>query len=314
MEANLIDLNHYAVKATLKTLLQDKTTKKNIIWATNSYEDYGSEYKDSKQITIGTLIGLKPMTLQPRVLKKLDEQQDRTHKRAEVMTPSWLCNAMNNVCDKEWFGDKCVFNVETQSGWITNERPIPFKDDKSWHKYIDLRRLEVTCGEAPYIVSRYDTTTGKVIEPPTHRIGFLDRKIRVVNENTLTEEEWFYWVIRAYQSSYGFEFQGDNLLIARINLLMTFVDNMQFKWHRDPSKSELNKIANIIAWNIFQMDGLTDTVPLGIPQPAFEEVSLFELYEPDSKLDEKQIAPKCLIYDWRQMKSQTFESLKKERN
>ena len=98
MEANLIDLNHYAVKTTLKTLLQDKTTKKNIIWATNSYEDYGPEYKDSKQITIGTLIGLKPMTLQPRVLKKLDEQQDRTHKRAEVMTPSWLCNAMNNVC------------------------------------------------------------------------------------------------------------------------------------------------------------------------------------------------------------------------
>lgn len=78
VEANLIDLNHYAVKTTLKTLLQDKTTKKNSIWATTSYADKGPEYQDTKQIQIGTLIGLNPIELQPRILKSLEEQQSRT--------------------------------------------------------------------------------------------------------------------------------------------------------------------------------------------------------------------------------------------
>lgn len=69
----LINLKSKYVSVVLEKLLKDKTTDKNIIWATSSDEEFGPEYKDSKQITIGTLIGLKPMTLQPRVLKKLDE-------------------------------------------------------------------------------------------------------------------------------------------------------------------------------------------------------------------------------------------------
>ena len=37
----LIDINAYPVKDTLKILLQDKSTKKNIIWATDIYSEYG---------------------------------------------------------------------------------------------------------------------------------------------------------------------------------------------------------------------------------------------------------------------------------
>lgn len=310
----LINLKSRYVSVVLEKLLKDKTTDKNIIWATSSYEEFGPEYKDTKQITVGSLIGLNPMTLQPRVLKNLEEQQDRTRQKAEVMTPSWLCNMMNNVLDEDWFGRKNVFNTETEQGWQTIEEPIHFDDDKAWKKYVDSRRLEITCGEGPYIVSRYDTTTGKIIEPPKNRIGFLDRKLRVVNENAKDEDEWVEWTIRAYQATYGYEFQGDNLLIARINLLMTFVDNIKYRWNREPSDSELRKIANIIIWNIFQMDGLTDTVPLGVPQPQFEQVSLFDMFEDESEEDdEAKIAPKCLVKDWRSQKSQTFESIKKER-
>lgn len=69
----LINFKSKYVSVVLEKLSKDKTIDKNIIWATSSYEQFGPEYKDSKQITIGTLIGLKPMTLQPRVLKKLDE-------------------------------------------------------------------------------------------------------------------------------------------------------------------------------------------------------------------------------------------------
>ena len=89
-------------------------------------------------------------------------------------------------------------------------------------KYVDAKRLEISCGEAPYLVSRYDTVTGKEITIE-QRIGLLDRKLRVVGENTNTEEEWFKWTKRAYESTYGYEYQGDSLLIARENLLSTLL-------------------------------------------------------------------------------------------
>ena len=308
MEANLIDLNHYAVKATLKTLLQDMTTNKNIIWATTSYADKGPEYQDTKQIQIGTLIGLNPIELQPRILKSLEEQQSRTRSKAEVPTPSWIVNEMNNYLDEDWFGKKDVFNVSNGESWITNEAPIIF-DDKKWKDYVKSTRLEITCGEAPYLVSRYDASSGQIIEPPKHRIGLLDRKLRVINENVNDRKEWFKWVKRAYESVYGYEFQGDNLLIARINLLMTFVDNVEFKWNEKPTDKELDAIAKIIVWNIFQMDGLTDTVPLGIPQPDYEELTIFDLL---GESEEKaEIAPKCIIKDWPKRCTLPFEELKK---
>lgn len=60
-----------------------------------------------------------------------------------------------------------------------------------------------------------------------NRIGVLDRKLRIVNENTTEEDDWLKWAYRALQSTYGFEFQGDNVLIARVNLLMTFEEHLQ---------------------------------------------------------------------------------------
>ena len=106
---------------------------------------------------------------------------------------------------------------------------------------MDSRRLEITCGEAPYLVSRYDTTTGGLIVPPINRIGFLDRKLRVVNENTITEEEWLKWAERAIQSYYGYEYQGDNLLIARINVLLSFYEYFIERWKHELEKKTLNQ-------------------------------------------------------------------------
>ena len=70
---------------------------------------------------------------------------------------------------------------------------------KTWKDYVDSKRLEITCGEAPYIVSRYDVETGEVIEI-SRRVGILDRKLRVVNENAITEDEWMKWALRAVQN------------------------------------------------------------------------------------------------------------------
>ena len=86
----------------------------------------------------------------------------------------------------------------------------------------------MTCGEAPYLVSRYDTVTGEII-PIDRRIGLLDRKLRVVNENAASEEEWLTWARRAVQSCYGYEFQGDNLLLARQNILFSYIEYYEQK-------------------------------------------------------------------------------------
>lgn len=52
---------------------------------------------------------------------------------------------------------------------------FPDKKDRTWQKYVDERRLEITCGEAPYLVSRYDAVSGEPLELKD-RIGMLDRK------------------------------------------------------------------------------------------------------------------------------------------
>lgn len=307
----LISLKSYPVHNTLRILLQDKTTKKNIIWATNSYElQLGDDYDDKKQITVGALTGLNPIELQPRILKNQEEQKKRTRIKAEVFTPAWICNKMNNYCDEDWFKRKGVFNTEHDQSWETNPKKIEFDEPDDWKKYVDSRRLEITCGEAPFLASRYDASTGEFI-PVQDRIGVLDRKLRIVNENTAGKEEWLKWTYRAFQSVYGYEFQGDNLLIGRINLLMTFVEYYQDRWNEQPTVEELKKVANIISWNLWQMDGLSGRVPLGDPKEEIIQPTLFDLLEENDKQEELElVGPKCKIYDWRRDNSVLYESLK----
>lgn len=164
---------------------------------------------------------------------------------------------MNNYADEQWFGRTGVFNTENDDHtWTVNKEKITFPEKKDWKKYVDSRRLEITCGEAPYLVSRYDAATGELILPPLRRIGILDRKLRVVNENASDDEEWLKWTKRAFQSCYVYEYQGDSLLVARINFLLSFCDYYQERFGSEPDDSLLKIYANIISWNLWQMDGL----------------------------------------------------------
>ncbi|MBR1703046.1 MAG: restriction endonuclease subunit M [Lachnospiraceae bacterium] len=302
----LINIREYPVKNVLSVLLKDKTTDKNIIFATEAYTE--SDIGAKTQITEDILLGFRALAIQPRVLKSMDEQSERTRKKAEVFTPSWICNKMNNHCDAEWFGRDGVFNIENGQSWEPTTEPIEFSKKNEWQAYVDSTRLEITCGEAPYIVSRYDTTTAEII-PIKRRIGILDRKMRVVNENTENEKEWIKWTYRAFQSVYGYEFQGDNLLIARINLLITFVDYMQDRWQRKPTVAELKKIANIIVWNLWQMDGITGTVPFGKPKECYEQLSFFDYMQGINDTEEETMD--CQIYDWRNNCTISYNSMKR---
>lgn len=309
--SKLIDITSYPVRKVLPLLLKDKTTKQNIIWATDTYAEYGEGFQDRQQITVELLME-HPDIIKPRIAKSLEDQQARTRKKAEVFTPVWLCNQMNNYCDEEWFGRKAVFNLEKEDHtWEVIEEPITFPKKKTWKRYIDSRRLEITCGEAPYLVSRYDVSTGGFIVPTKRRIGQLDRKLRVVNENTIEYDDWLKWTIRAFESCYGYEYQGDNLLIARINLLLTFIDYYKERWEKDPDEKLLRHIANKIVWNIWQMDGLKDTVPLGKPYEEFHQMTLSDMYPDMVQKEAEPEAIPCKIYDWRKDNSIIFKKLKK---
>ena len=61
--------------------------------------------------------------------------------------------------------------------------------------------------------------------------------------DTRTEEEWLKWAFRAFGATYGYEFQGDNLLISRVNLLMTFEEYLWERWRRKPTRREHEKAA-----------------------------------------------------------------------
>ena len=310
----LIDIRSYPAADVLDTLLQDKSTKKNIIWATDTYEELGGGFTDKAQISKASLM-LRSDIIRPRIQKSLEAQAQRTRKKAEVFTPAWLCNRMNNHLDEDWFGRTGVFNTENEDHtWTVTEEKIEIPEGKTWQQYVDSRRLEITCGEAPYLVSRYDVSAGELIVPPKRRIGMLDRKLRLVNENTDSFDDWLKWVIRAFEACYGYEYQGDNVLIARINLLLTFVDYYEERWQKKPDPKFVKQITNIIVWNIWQMDGLKDTVPLGKPYEEYQQLSLFDMpASMDESTDKPEIVP-CRIFNWRSRSSLKFMDVKELRN
>jgi hypothetical protein len=263
----------------LDILLQDHTTHKNIFWATKNYEYLGEAYNFRKEILPKSITGDNGNLIMPRVQKDKILQQSRSKDMAEVFTPSWICNAQNNLIDNAWFGRENVFNSEVSSenesfGWNTTSEKITFPKGKTWKSYLRDTRLEVACGEAPYITSRYDSTTGEFI-PVENRIGMLDRKMRVINENVDSSGEWLKAAQTAFKNTYAFEWQGDSLLLAREAMLATFIENYTVKFEKEPLLKSIQYIAYIISWNIWQMDGLKGVIPNSCGHKTETSVNLF---------------------------------------
>lgn len=298
-----------AYRGVLSALLRDRSQPNStgsIIWATGAYSNHGVGYAGSDMMTVETVRHLVSIgELVPRCEKDADTQRRRTADKAEVFTPSWLCNDMINGIEEYEFGKGVrPFNDEADGprGWKATDGEISFQDGGAtdgagsekrlvpakprWYRYIGLSCLEITCGEAPYLTSRYDAVTNEPI-PQAERIGFLDRKIRVAVENTPAgSAERKKAIDRALSSVYGFEYQGDNLFLARMNILLTWYEAVYGTVggegdapHRNVDGDRWDKIdalteaANIISRNIVQMDGITLTVPRreqGGEEPAIE--------------------------------------------
>ncbi|KLT18931.1 restriction endonuclease [Neobacillus vireti] len=219
----------------LNILLKDRTTKKNIMWATDSYERMGTGFSAEDPIKPELITGKNSTIIRPRVEKAKHEQKARTRERAEVFTPTLIVKKQNDIIEKDFEG-------------------------LALEEYINKFWLEITCGEAPYMVTRYDTVTGDEIAI-NERVGFVDRKLQRINHEVSDKEEWIALTTKSFQTSFGYEFQGDSLLLARENLLYTFIDYYEDKFGEKPDMETKQKIAKIISHNVFQMDGLQYTVP-----------------------------------------------------
>lgn len=154
----------------LEILLIDRTastsgTIKNIIWANENYIAYGEQhYAATSPIKIDLITGEHTPHIMPRALKSQELQKERTKSKAEVFTPTWVVKIQNDALDENYADD----DLET---------------------YIRRKWLEITCGEAPYMTTRYDMETGKLISL-AERVGFIDRKLRRINQHIQDKAEW----------------------------------------------------------------------------------------------------------------------------
>ena len=273
----------------LDILLLDRTTSspdkpQNIIWANDNYKELDADsYSATDQIKPELITGLKGSLIMPRALKTIAVQKKRTKSKAEVFTPTWMVKKQNDAVDSEYRDD----DLET---------------------YTRRKWLEIACGEAPYMATRYEMETGSLI-PLTERVGFLDRKLARINEEIADKAEWQRLVELAYKSCYGFEWNGDSLLIARENLLYTYRDYYLAKWGEAPIYGLFENIAIIISYNVFQMDGLTYTIPLSEKK---EQVQVHQLALFDSDGTEQfewRIVPgkRVRIMNWDTNKMEFFD-------
>ena len=253
-------------------LLKDRTTGKNIIWATGDYVDKGHQPTDE-------IISAHTKEIEPHNSKSVQRKKFRVRSRAEVFTPHWICEKQNYLVNK-----------------------IFFSKLRAWEDYVKATRLEITCGEAPYLVSPYDATSGETI-PLKKRIGLLDKKFRVINKNVSSIEDWVKWAKAAVQSVYGYEFQGDNLFLARKNIFESVVEYYAEKFSFNPSITlPINfwdEVAKIISWNLWQMDGLTNAIPYYVPTE--KNSAQTNLFEPSNVY--------CRIMDWQKNEVVEFRNL-----
>lgn len=272
----------------LDILLIDRTTStklktNNIIWANENYIQYGyNDYSAESQIKPGLITGNFGQLIKPRALKSSELQKKRTKSKAEVFTPTWIIKKQNDDIDKEYFDD-------------------------SLERYVNRKWIEITCGEAPYMTSRYDMETGKII-PLTNRVGFVDRKLKRINSEVQNKEEWQSLVEAAFKSCYGFEWSGDSLLIARENLLYTYRDYYYDKWKSEPVYESFINIAEIISYNVFQMDGLKYIIPLSEKKNKIinQQLSLFENDDFEEKFIIKP-GKRVKIMNWITKKMEYFD-------
>lgn len=289
------DLERYAKNGVLDVLLKDHSTGKNIVWATAAYINRGIGYESESEITPDAISKNNLGVIKTRAEKAAEEQASLTKSFAEVFTPTWVCKYM-------------IDEVESANALILDN--MNSIQDK--RKYIRTIALEITCGEAPFIANRYDAVDGVYISFEK-RTGILDRKLRVVQEITTSFDTWKKWALEALRSVYGYEYQGDNLLIARLNVLRAVEEAAEVAGYSLVTAT-LKRFAETISHNFFQMDGLTYCVPFKALDESYYQPTLFDFLSTEE--DNEETADRdpvfAKIINWQTSEEVEFRDLRGE--
>ena len=243
----------------------------------------GKAFCSDQPIRRNLLVGKHQSIIQPRVAKHARKQEQRTRSSGEVFTPPWLVDKQVSAVLEEW-------------------KDMPLKE------WVALRWIELACGEAPYIVTRYDSVTGDSIPVPK-RVGYLDRKLQRISQEVTSEKEFIKLAKIAYESTYGYELQGDSLLLARENLLLSFCEYYEQKFGILPPIKTVKAIANIIVYNIFQMNGLTKRTPYSDRSVKEVQMNLFDTETDSTPAPQGDML--TVVKDWKSKELVTIESISK---
>lgn len=112
--------------------------------------------------------------------------------------------------------------------------------------------LEICCGEAPFVADIFDMLSGEPVAFDD-RAGVLDIKCRQAKS---TGD-----ITAALMSTYGYELQGDSLFLARQKVIRDAAEWHEHLLGNTPGDATLEKWAEIISWNFWQMDGITCKTP-----------------------------------------------------
>lgn len=207
-------------------------------------------------------LNINPNNILPRYLKSTLNQKNRTKDKAEVFTPVFIVKEMNDSVDINFLG--------------------------RYEEYIDRKVLEVTCGEAPFLTTRYDASTGQQIQCG-ERVGLLDRKLQRIPDG-VGETEWISLATRSLKATYGYEWQEDSIFLARKNLLLDVIEYYVDRFGILPDENIIEEWATIVSYNIFRMDGITLCIPeTNIKSKVMNwQTNKFENFD-DSKEEIKEI-------------------------
>lgn len=183
--------------------------------------------------TANIKLDANPNAAIPRYMKASLDQKRRTKDKAEVFTPSFVVKKMNDSFDTNY--------------------------NDSYEEYINRRVLEATCGEAPFLTTRYDASTGQQI-PCGERVGLLDRKLQRIPDS-VDKSEWTALATRSLKATYGYEWQEDSIFLARKNLLLNTIEYHIDRFKDLPDQDIIEEWATIVSYNIFRMNGVTLCIP-----------------------------------------------------
>lgn len=239
-------------ESVLETLLTDKSTRRPLVWP--SGPNHPAAWMSREDF------------LRPQLAA-----EDPQAEQAEFL--EW--NRKLNTLDAAWFGHEPAFNEESAQGWQTLSEPVAFDDPFHWKKYVTRPVFLFQAGHGQALVFR---PFAQGAEPMQYgkRMGILDRRLRIISENTREESEWLRWAESALQSLYGTDVSPLAIFQARLSALVAVREAYAQRFGGQLPVREEKYMVTTLCWNLFQMDPRTGCSFPVEEKPAPVQLSLFE--------------------------------------